>query len=184
MSFDDLSDLERALLQRSRDMNVVPHSDTPTKEPCCASPASPDDSERSSSPPAPEEPPHPDDAGWCHCGRCQPMAEAVERRCCYDVPQCVTRSPQRCITEDEYFFILCLDVEVLRVAYYELEERGDVPDVEIHKKYRYVAYRQFARWIWGRLRKGERKVIPSCAVWMIRKMFPSESYTGFKYPEL
>lgn len=61
------------------------------------------------------------------------MAEAVERRCCYDVPQCVTRSPQRCITEDEYFFILCLDVEVLRVAYYELEERGDVPDVEIHK---------------------------------------------------
>lgn len=32
------------------------------------------------------------------------------------------------------------------------------------RRYRYVAYWQFMRWMWGQLSKGERKVIPSCAV--------------------
>ncbi|KAL1479045.1 hypothetical protein MTO96_052183 [Rhipicephalus appendiculatus] len=100
------------------------------------------------------------------------------------MPQCTARNADGCICEDDYFFTLCLDTEVLRVAYTELIEWAQEPDVEIHKKYRYTAYRQFTRWMWGRLGIGKRKVIPSCAVWLIRKMFPSESYTGFKYPEL
>lgn len=61
------------------------------------------------------------------------MTDAIEYRCCYDIPQCTTRSKQQCITKHNYFFILCLDVKVLQAAYYELEECGVVPDVEIHK---------------------------------------------------
>ena len=35
--------------------------------------------------------------------------------------------------------------------------------------------RLFTRWIHNRIGKGVRKVIPSCAVWIIRDTFPEES---------
>ncbi|XP_077485388.1 uncharacterized protein LOC144095578 [Amblyomma americanum] len=70
---------------------------------------------------------------------------------------------------------------MLKVAYGDLIERGHEHDMDINN---YVAYRQFTRWIWGRLGIGHREVIPSCTVSMIRKMFPSGSYTDFKRPKL
>lgn len=54
----------------------------------------------------------------------------------------------------------------------------------IFRTYRYIAYRRFARWIYKVLPKKERRIHPACVVTAIRKRFPSEQYTGFKYPEL
>ena len=52
----------------------------------------------------------------------------------------------------------------------------------LFRLFRHIAYRQFVRWIWRRLGKHVRMVIPSCAVSKIRSQFPSESYKGFKLP--
>ena len=47
---------------------------------------------------------------------------------------------------------------------------------------RLAAYRQFTWWTYNRLGKGNRRVIPYCVVWAIRREYPEESgnYTGFK----
>ena len=49
------------------------------------------------------------------------------------------------------------------------------------RTYRYIAYRNFTRFIYHRLRKYERKVIPACCIAKIRQSFPSQEYCGFKY---
>ncbi|XP_048750653.2 P2X purinoceptor 7-like [Ostrea edulis] len=56
----------------------------------------------------------------------------------------------------------------------------EIPDTS--EMYRYVAYRQLARWAWGYLGQKVKVVLPSCAVNCIRNTFPSDSgsYTGFK----
>ena len=48
--------------------------------------------------------------------------------------------------------------------------------------YRLLAYKNFTEWVYGRLGKGVRKVIPSCAVNLIRKTFPEGDgqYSGFQ----
>ena len=39
----------------------------------------------------------------------------------------------------------------------------------------YASYKQFIWWIYRRLGKNNRRVIPSCALWKIRESFPEES---------
>ncbi|KAL1481400.1 hypothetical protein MTO96_034491 [Rhipicephalus appendiculatus] len=53
-----------------------------------------------------------------------------------------------------------------------------------HGKYRFLAYRFFTRWIWKRLGRHNRVVLPACVVTAIRKQFPSADYVGFRYPPL
>lgn len=47
---------------------------------------------------------------------------------------------------------------------------------------RKAAYRQFTLWKYGKLSKGDRRVVPSCCVKKVREAFPSESghYMGFR----
>ena len=47
--------------------------------------------------------------------------------------------------------------------------------------YRYTAYRSFTWWIYGKLKRKLRKVIPACAVASIRECFPEPDgiYEGF-----
>ena len=54
------------------------------------------------------------------------------------------------------------------------------------RNYRYAAYRQYVWWIYQRLGRKQRKVIPSCVVSAIRKQFPEAdgNYTGFKEPSV
>lgn len=49
--------------------------------------------------------------------------------------------------------------------------------------FRFVAYKQYTWWIHNRLGKGVRKVIPSCALWSIRRQYPFEKNTYKSYEE-
>ena len=52
--------------------------------------------------------------------------------------------------------------------------------------YRYAAYRQYIWWVYGRLERKRRKIIPACVVLAIRKQFPEAdgNHTGFKDPSI
>uniref|UniRef100_A0A224Z0I0 Kolobok-2 xt n=1 Tax=Rhipicephalus zambeziensis TaxID=60191 RepID=A0A224Z0I0_9ACAR len=123
----------------------------------------------------------------CQCGSCHPMETEVESLCCHEIAKVHALVPgnEQCITAHQTFQRACLDINVLQIAYYALmEDRpGVIADQEIHRRYRYTAYRQFVRWVWHRLGRKKRTVLPSCVVAAVRDAFPSESYSGFKYPE-
>ncbi|XP_049523901.1 P2X purinoceptor 7-like [Dermacentor silvarum] len=186
LHFSDLSPDERDMLLRARAAGVVAYYDggldTGSSER--------GSSEDSSNPTSGDEAGHRVDVpsrlsstDWCECGHCQvlPNFRELECVCCREMGAPVTvAQPQGCITEHPDFNVLCLNIAVLRVVYLELRSWGHTMDDEMHKRYRYTAYRQFVRWLWGRLRKGERFVLPSCAVAKIRATFPTETPTGFK----
>ena len=50
-----------------------------------------------------------------------------------------------------------------------------------NSSWRYTAYQQYTLWYWGYLRRGNRKVIPSCIVNVIRERFLDKNgnYRGF-----
>ena len=54
-------------------------------------------------------------------------------------------------------------------------------DPENNACWRFTAYRQYTMWVWGKLGRRNRKVIPSCVLWKIRDRLPDPSgrYTGF-----
>lgn len=81
--------------------------------------------------------------------------------------------------------MVCLELPVLKTALTTITKyTGNKFDYE-NKNYRFAAYKQYISWIYTRLGKNVRQVIPSCIVWAIRKKFPSDigKYVPFKYPE-
>ncbi|XP_046548600.1 P2X purinoceptor 7-like [Haliotis rubra] len=127
---------------------------------------------------------------WCSCDTCETQPTIEECCCCHE--QAAVREKMEehedqisCITDHPGFEQVCLSVYALQTAYYHYRQeygRGEIQD--IHKKYRYTAYRQFVRWCWQFLGRKVRVVIPSCIVNKIRGRFPSPEYAGFKYPQL
>ncbi|XP_045207039.1 uncharacterized protein LOC123559368 [Mercenaria mercenaria] len=121
----------------------------------------------------------------CTCGLCSRMPTFLESGCC-EVNDIVKSKmgDLHCITEHEGFIANCLNIHVLEASYYEFVENEGYPleGQLIHETYRYLAYRRFVRWIFHRLPKKMRKVLPACVVTSIRTKFPSETYCGFKYP--
>ncbi|XP_042149522.1 uncharacterized protein LOC121837779 [Ixodes scapularis] len=177
---DDLSDFEKQIVERLKQLGLVPY-DTPDRER-----DDPDDAVAESS----ELSPHPDlwrldNTDWCSCSRCAVLPSFVpdECRCCRDMGPKLTRIQRlRCITTHEEFPLVCLNLVMLRLAYFELHDRRFAMHHDMHRRYRYVAYRRFVRWVWGRLGRGNRFVLPSCVVRTIREAFPCEEETGFRYP--
>ena len=48
---------------------------------------------------------------------------------------------------------------------------------------RYAAYKQFIWWVFKSLSKGKRRVIPSCTLWRIRKLYPEPNKEYNLYSE-
>ncbi|XP_077512589.1 uncharacterized protein LOC144123678 [Amblyomma americanum] len=94
----------------------------------------------------------------CECGRCRAMNTALESVCCREIPEVAAHIPEcaLCITSSNIF---------------------------VQGRYRYTAYRQFVRWIWRRLGRRNRRVLPSCVVGEMRNAFPAQRYCGFRYLE-
>ena len=109
---------------------------------------------------------------WCTCRCCRSMETYQESLCCKDdVPEDIL-GDNICITQHEEFLIVCLNTAVLRTTLSMLNNlQGDQIQYE-NISYRYAAYRQFIWWTHNRLGQGVRRVIPSCAIWAIRDMYP------------
>ena len=111
--------------------------------------------------------PGPDrDAGapeWCDCSVCRPMPLDVENVCC---------RKRTCVTSFAMYEHVCLDREVLTLP---IRARFDIlaeePDYSTNS-YRKAAYRQYCLWKYGKLGKGNRRVLPSCVVLKIRSFYP------------
>ncbi|XP_074659401.1 P2X purinoceptor 7-like [Tubulanus polymorphus] len=139
-----------------------------------------------------------DNLDWCSCRcsttrvyLCSTMQTAEECICCREIPilqYIMEKSNCSCITETHGFIVNCLDADVLTVSFYEYSElNGPIGDEEpVHELYRLVAYRRFVRWVWQKLGKGNRRILPSCVVSKIRMTWPSQDnmYKGFQYPAI
>ncbi len=118
------------------------------------------------------------------------MATPDECRCCQErhritefMQELDGETPQ-CITQHPGFDPVCLNVWSLRNAYLEYKTKYEHYNEQTHERYRYTAYRELVRMCWGYIGKHIRLTLPACAVMRIRNTFPSESYTGFRYPNL
>ena len=93
---------------------------------------------------------------------------------------CCRKRP--CVTTQEFFESAVLDMNVLSIA---IVNRSDVyaddPDYS-PSSYRKAAYRQWILWNYGYLGRGQRRVVPLCVVWAVRKRYPAPDgyYLGFK----
>ena len=118
---------------------------------------------------------------WCNCKCCRPMTTFQESICCKEEVPIEYFSTHTCITEHEDFRTVCTNPAVLRTTLSALNHlRGDIIAYE-NNSLRYAGYRQFTWWIHNRLGKGVRRVIPSCAIWAIRDMYPdaNNNYVPF-----
>ena len=101
---------------------------------------------------------------WCVCGKCHPMSQEIENKCC---------KLKKCITLSSRFTKLCLDPDVLELCIKNSSDiRNDREDSST-RAFRKAAYRQFILARYGRLGKGNRRVCPSCVVTKIRERYPS-----------
>ena len=113
----------------------------------------------------PEEPTPPTDLSWCRCRVCVPMETEQENVCSYRT-----------------FNSICLDRDILEVCIKaRFVYRADEFNFAM-ESFRKAAYRQFALWKYGKLGRGNRRVLPAGAVRMIRQAYPSPDgrYMGFR----
>ena len=122
---------------------------------------------------------------WCKCSSCRPMETEEESKCCRDegeVPQSYF-GEYPCVTSHSNFSSVCLQEQVLKTTLYMLNDiRGDTINVR-NRSMRYAGYRQYTWWVHNHLGKGVRKVIPSCAIWTIRDMYPEQNGYYVPYQE-
>ena len=123
--------------------------------------------------PEPQPPPENDAGPWCVCGVCRRMPDEQENVCC---------KLRTCVTSYVMFNTVCLDREVLKLAIRaRCDIRADDPDYS-SQSYRKAAYRQYTLWKYGKLGRGNRKVLPSYVVTIIRQAYPAPdgNYMGFR----
>jgi len=110
---------------------------------------------------------------WCDCSVCRPMPLDMENVCC---------RKRTCVTSYAMYQNICLDREVLMLA---IRARFDIlaeePDYSTNS-FRKAAYRQYCLWKYGKLGKGNRRVLPSCVVLTIRRFYPAPDgiYMGYR----
>jgi hypothetical protein len=80
--------------------------------------------------------------------------------------------------------MVCLAKPVLHTALSALNQlRGDSMEILGNQSYRFAGYKQYTFWVHNHLGKGVRKVIPSCVIWKIRRMYKSEVDTYVSFME-
>ena len=88
------------------------------------------------------------------------------------------------MTNSEEFKEICLYRPYLEVILVGLSRiRGDhLENNTSNRSFRFAAYTAFTWWVHGKLGRHSRRVIPSCVVWAIRRVFPEASgvYANFK----
>lgn len=119
------------------------------------------------------EPPAEEAPDWCKCRVCMPMSSEEENVCCKRVT---------CITSYTSFANICLDRDIWEVC---IKARCDIRADKFNfsgESFRKAAYRQFALWQYGKLGRGNRKVIPACSVRRIRAQYPASDgkYMDFR----
>lgn len=121
----------------------------------------------------------------CHCGQCVVMATEDESVCCREQEKVLQKIPDsaKCILDHHNFHSVCLNEDVLEVAYYTYKHYRNIDDGNNWK--RYTAYRQFICWCYHYLGYKVRVPIPACAVNKIRQTFAiQEQYVGFSYADM
>ena len=126
---------------------------------------------------------------WCKCKNCRVETREIDCLCCNEVDALNSKfdaeQPLDCITRSEEFKMLCTNKTVLKnvlVAFHET--KGDhLEPTPTNKSLRYAAYKQFIWWVFNYLGSGQRRVIPSCALWLIRSLFPEADENYTKYSE-
>ena len=111
---------------------------------------------------------------FCVCQNCREMPTDKERVCC--------KERRLCRSKTLAFQNICLDSDNLATVIRSLADTYVFTPTYDNRAMRHAAYRQYVMWIHGHLGKGNRKVIPSCCVWKIRKHYPAPDghYTGYK----
>ena len=120
---------------------------------------------------------------WCTCRNCKNEKREIDCLCCQEVNAVngIFHNEQvQCAAMCEEFKTLCLNKVVLKNVLTGLHEtKGDpVEDKLLNQSLRYAAYKQFIWWEFRKLGKGNRRVIPSWALWKIRELYP-EAYGNY-----
>lgn len=125
---------------------------------------------------------------WCECDSCQIETREIDCLCCREEAALNEKFDEgdfQCIIESPRFSKMCLDEDILGNVLTGLHEtRGDhLEEVPSNRSLRYAAYRQFSWWVFKRLGKNNRRVLPSCVLWKIRSKFPDPEGKYTKYKE-
>ncbi|XP_042143823.1 P2X purinoceptor 7-like isoform X1 [Ixodes scapularis] len=197
MDLSDLTSLELEILERTADMGAISYDSTPMRDVDERSAAGTDcgnDQRPRRGEASPQELEDAPDDGigrlgntdWCLCGSCAPMETVVECVCCREYPAVARKQQGRqgCVTGHPDFEALCLNPEVLRLAYLNMRHYGQQGmGASASEHYRFAAYRQCALWLWSRLGKKNRRLLPSCLVKTIRGRYPADVYAGYRDAE-
>lgn len=115
------------------------------------------------------------EARQCECDNCVDMKVENETLCCiHSLSEGHTTlfNGAKCIAETRGFSLVCLEKDVLETSLGAWERLvGDRRNV-CNKSYRFIAYKQYIWWIYGRLGKDVRKRIPTCVLYKIRTTYP------------
>lgn len=160
-------------------------------EPCSQNDDDETDGDTSSEESCDDEKAHSERVGnkdWCKCSFCKIEIRDIDCLCCQEVEAILEESFEgnECITLSKEFQTLCLETTVLKNVLVGLHEsKGDPLEDENeikNRSLRFAAYKQFVWWVFHRLGKGNRRVLPSCVLWCIRKKFPEANgqYVRFK----
>ncbi|XP_078495353.1 P2X purinoceptor 7-like [Ciona intestinalis] len=115
---------------------------------------------------------------WCSCSNCSIQETAKECICCKECSKTLemicSAKECDCITVHPGFSAVCLNKWSLDVAWNTYKQFYSTVQSSFmeNAKYRHIAYRQYVRWIHGRIGRENRMILPSCVVTTIRKYFP------------
>lgn len=137
-----------------------------------------------------------DPTDWCKCGCCVDGSAEINRFCCLEDDHFHERIENgkissaayfTCITEHPSFDAVALNVDVLRVAFFQMRQSSEAKSKHTEDEtMRYTAYRQIIRWCYGWLGKHNRKPLPSCCMNKIHERYPAgeKGYNGFKFVDI